>query len=167
MKKRSIKHLRPRLNSHYNQGYYHPVNEEKYVGPRPIIYRSGWEYEFSKYCDITPEVLHWSSEPVAIRYWNLVTKKFHTYFPDYVIKIIKDGLVQRFLVEVKPKAQLKKPKAPKVNNIKSLKRYKKASETYVVNLCKIDAMKKFAEANGYKVLLITEDSNILKGGKRK
>ena len=166
MKRRSIKHLKPRLNSNYNQGYYHPVNEEKYIGEKPIIYRSGWEFEFSKYCDITPEVVYWSSEPIGIRYWNLVTKKFHTYFPDYVIRVNRGGLTENYLVEVKPKAQLHKPKPPKKQTLKSLKRYKKSMETYVVNLCKIEALNKFAKANGYKVLVITEDSKIIKGARR-
>lgn len=164
MKRRSIKHLKPNLTSRYNQGYYHPVNENKYVGDRPIIYRSSWEYEFSKYCDTTPEIIYWSSEPVGIRYWNVVTKKFHTYFPDYVIKVSKDGVVQNYLIEVKPKAQLKKPIPPKKETIKSLKRYYEAYKTYIINMCKIEALKKFAEMNDYKVLVVTEDSKILKSG---
>lgn len=164
MKKRSIKHLKPNLNSKYNQGYYHPVNEEKYVGERPIIYRSNWEYEFSKYCDITPEIIYWSSEPIGIRYWNVVTKKFHTYFPDYVIKVHKDSSVENFIIEVKPKAQLQKPNPPKKETVKSLRGYYNAYKTYIVNMCKIEALQKFAKLNGYKVIILTEDSKILKNG---
>ena len=164
MKRRSIKHLKPNINSRYTQGYYHPVNEEKYVGDRPIIYRSSWEYEFSKYCDITPEIIYWSSEPIGIRYWNAVTKKFHTYFPDYVIKINRDGKIENYLIEVKPKSQLKKPTAPKKETVKSLKRYYAAYKTYMVNICKIEALKKFAELHNYQVIILTEDSKILKNG---
>jgi hypothetical protein len=164
-RRRNIKNLKPRLDSRYNQGYYHPVNEEKYLGQKPIIYRSGWEYEFSKYCDITPEIVYWSSEPIGIRYYNVVTKKFHTYFPDYVIRINKgNGLYENFLVEVKPKSQLQKPKPPKKETVKSLQRYYNAYKTFIINSCKLKALKEFAKLNGYKTMIITEDSKVLKNG---
>lgn len=167
MKQRSIKHLKPNSNSHYSQGYYVPINESKYVGPKPVIYRSSWELQFSEYCDVTPEVIYWSSEPVGIRYWNLLTKKFHTYFPDYVIKLNVNGKIDKYIIEIKPKAQLVKPKPPKTNTSKAILSYKKAAKCYVVNLCKLEALKKFAEANGYKVKIITDGIFNLENGRAK
>ena len=39
----SIKNLKPSGNSGFVQGYYNPLNPDKYHGPPPIIYRPPWE----------------------------------------------------------------------------------------------------------------------------
>ena len=65
------------------------------------------------------------------------------------------------VVEVKPSAQLKKPEPPKRITEKAVNSYKRAYETYVMNLCKLDALKKYAEQRSYKVLVITEKSKLI------
>lgn len=157
----NIKNVKPTNKSRYKQGYYRLLNESKYTGPKPIIYRSSWERKFSEYCDTTPNILKWSSEPFAIKYWNLLDNKFHTYYPDFYIKIKRGDHIEECIVEVKPKAQLRKPKPPKRRTIKAMKAYNYAVRSYVTNLCKISALKKFAKFRNYKIILLTEDSCII------
>ena len=58
-----------------HQGYFKPLNPQKYVGdPNLIIYRSGWEKSFCRWCDASPSIIQWSSEPIKIPYLDKVTK---------------------------------------------------------------------------------------------
>jgi len=152
----SIKNLKPSHKSNYKQGYYNLINESKYVGPKPIIFRSGWERSFAIYCDKNKNILKWSSEPFAIKYFSLLDKKYHTYYPDFYIKIQKGSTIKEYVVEVKPSSQLKKPTKPKRKTKKAVLNYNKAIETYIINLSKFDAMKKFAN------LIITRFCLLLK-----
>lgn len=157
----SIKNNKPSKDSDFIQGYYELINESKYVGPKPIIYRSSWERKVSIYCDTHPEVIKWSSEPFGIKYFNILDQKYHTYYPDYYMKINRDGIIKEYLVEVKPKAQLKKPKPPKRKTKKAVINFKKAYHTYIVNMCKYKATKQYAKERGLEVLLLTEESWII------
>jgi len=156
----SIKKVKPTSKSGYKQGYYKPYNVHKYKGPLPIIYRSSWERKFCHWCDHNEDVVYWMSEPFSIPYYNILDKKFHKYYPDFFIKMKRGDIVEHYVVEVKPKSQLKKPKQPKRKTKKALENYKHGYETYVRNLCKTDALKKAAQQRNCKVMLITEDSNI-------
>lgn len=160
----SIKNLKPNKNVTFKQGYYTPVNMNKYKGTYPIIYRSSWELKFCKWCDVSERVVFWASEPFAIKYFSLLDKKEHKYYPDFLIKmkVANEGqeILQDFIVEVKPKSQLVKPVEPKRKTIKTLKNYKKAYETYVINLCKSEALHKLGADRGAKVMYITEDSKL-------
>jgi hypothetical protein len=157
----SIKNVKPTHKSGFKQGYYTLLNPSKYTGEIPIIYRSSWEKKMMIFCDTNENVIKWSSEPLAINYYNVLDSKFHKYYPDYYIRIKKGDEIINYLVEVKPKSQLTKPQPPKKNTRKALESYEWAVKTYVTNVCKIDALKKFASQNNYKVMLITEDSNLI------
>ena len=157
----SIKNIKPTHNSGFTQGYYNPVNPFKYVGPLPIIYRSSWERKVMIFCDTNERVMKWSSEPIEIKYYNILDKKFHKYYPDYFVQIQKEGNLINYVVEVKPSSQLKKPEPPKRITEKVVNSYKRAYETYVMNLCKLDALRKYAEQRNWKVLVITEKSNLI------
>jgi hypothetical protein len=156
----NIKNVKPTAKSGFKQGYYKPVYPEKYIGPGPIIYRSSWERKFCHWCDHNTDVIGWVSEPFSIKYYNILDKKFHNYFPDFYVKIQRDGLIEEYLVEIKPKAQLKKPEQPKRKTAKAMENFKYGYETYVRNLCKTDALNKAAAQRNYKVMLLTEDSNL-------
>lgn len=155
-----IKKLKPTLKSGFKQGYYKPHNQEKYVGRLPIIYRSSWERKFCHWCDHNEDVISWSSEPFEISYYNILDKKYHKYYPDFYVKMKKGELYEEYIVEIKPKAQLKKPEPPKRNSKKALENFKYGYESYIRNLCKTDALNKLAEQRKFKVMLLTEDSNI-------
>lgn len=160
----SIKNIKPSSKSGFKQGYYTPKNFSKYEGPMPIIYRSSWERKFCHWCDHNKEVIAWVSEPFSIKYFNILDKKFHKYYPDFFVKIRKKigekMVTESYVVEIKPKAQLKKPVPPRRKTNKSLKSYKWAYEAFVRNLCKTDALQKIADSRKFKVMLLTEDSKL-------
>lgn len=55
----------------FQQGYYIPVNLEKCL-TKQNIYRSSWERLFMQWCDLNPNITHWASEPIGIKYMNPV-----------------------------------------------------------------------------------------------
>ena len=160
----SIKKVKPNANSGFRQGYYKPKNPQKYKGPLPIIYRSSWERKFCHWCDHNEDVLYWMSEPFSIDYFNLLDNRIHKYYPDFYIRLrrMDEGkeVFENVVVEIKPKAQLQKPKEPKRKTAKAMTNYKYGYETYVRNLCKTDALQKLAKSRGFKVMLLTEDSKL-------
>ncbi len=157
----NIKNLKPSKKSFYKQGYYEINEKAKYVGPLPVIYRSSWEKKFCIYLDKHPDVLLWSSEPFKIPYYNILDKKIHHYYPDFYAKIKKDDIIVQYIIEVKPLAQLTKPIKPKNNNRKAWVNYKRCMTTYIINLCKKDALEKFAKGRGYKTLFVTEKTSFI------
>jgi len=80
-------------------GRYQVLNPKKYLGDHTnVIYRSLWERDCFKWCDMNPKVKAWSSEEVIIPYYYEVDKRYHRYFPD--LKIIFSN--KTILVEIKP-----------------------------------------------------------------
>tara|TARA_B110000259_G_scaffold89701_1_gene104243 strand:- start:29 stop:274 length:246 start_codon:yes stop_codon:yes gene_type:complete len=72
------------------KGLYRPINPNKYVGDvNKIVYRSLLEKKFMLQIDNNPDVTYWASEELAIRYYNPVTKKYHRYFPDFIVRTTK------------------------------------------------------------------------------
>jgi len=150
----SIKNNKPTKKSGFLQGYF-PINEcKKYSGQGPIIYRSSWERKFCLYCERTPEIIMWSSESLSIKYFNPNDNKYHTYFPDYVVRLSNGDTV---IVEVKPKAQLQKPSLPKKQTPKSVAAFKWSYNTWVTNMCKKEAAENFAKSRNWKYMIVTED----------
>jgi len=160
----SIKNVKPNPKSGFKQGYYRPQNPAKYIGPLPIIYRSSWERKFCHWCDHNEDIIQWASEPFSIEYFNLLDNKIHRYYPDFYIRMRKAGtdghIIENYAVEVKPKAQLQKPKEPKRKTVKSMASYKYSYEQYVKNLCKNDALQKAGLQRNFKVMLVTEDTKL-------
>lgn len=156
-----IKNLKPDVNSKYEQGYFRPLNLTKYIGELPIIYRSSWELKFMQWCDRNENVIQWMSEPAShsIHYINLLTGKKHKYYPDFFIRIMNEGIIQEHIIEVKPKAQLQKPKKPLKVSQKSFLNYQRKNEIYVKNLSKFKYMNEYCQNYGYKYIYITEDWN--------
>ena len=93
------------------KGKYKPHNPQKYIGdPSNIVYRSMWERKCMKYFDNNPSVIKWSSEELAIPYYDSLGKKIRNYYPDFLIKIKnKEGQQKTHLIEVKPSKDLKPP----------------------------------------------------------
>lgn len=155
----SIKKVRPTKKSKFIQGYFKPNNPSKYVGPEPIIYRSSWERKFMMWCDNNELVIIWSSEPVEIPYWSKLHKKQRKYYPDFYIKVKKhDGEIDHILIEIKPEAQIKKPKPPTKNSKKALDNYRFLAEQYVINKDKYIAAQHFANDRGWRFAVMTEKS---------
>ena len=75
-------------------GTYIPNNPNKYKGTKKIIWRSSWELKFMKYCDREPNIIEWISEPFPISYYLPTDKKWHRYYPDFLVKTRKYLIVR-------------------------------------------------------------------------
>ena len=132
------------------KGIYKPIKPEKYVGnPNNIVYRSLLERKFMVYCDNNPGVTNWASEELAIRYYNPVDKKYHRYYPDFIVRTIKGD---KILIEIKPSRQCKPPKTP----TKKTRAFMRSSFEYIKNKAKWKAAVQYADDNNAKFKLITE-----------
>jgi hypothetical protein len=154
-----IKKLKP--SGRYQSGKYIPQNPSKYIGDiNNIIYRSSWERKFSQYCDLNPNILKWSSEPLIIKYWSPIDKKEHNYHPDYYIKVVNSkGEIEEWILDIKPQSQYKLDKKPAIKgNIteKKLKSYNEKLKIWITNRAKFEAATRFAESRGYKFGAIDE-----------
>ena len=136
------------------KGRFKPKHYKKYKGdPTKIIYRSMWELRFMKYCDKTPNILEWSSEEIIIPYRGL-DRRVHRYFPDFWIKYKNaKGQIVKEIIEVKPKAQTKKP----TKKGKHYGKYLREARTYAINQAKWEAAEEYCLDRGYKFRIITED----------
>jgi hypothetical protein len=154
----NIKNLKP-TNENFTQGYYTIVNSEKYIGDtRKIIFRSSWERKFCIFCDNSERVIKWSSEPFPIQYMNPIDKKVHDYNIDFYAKMFDvHGVLNDYLVEIKPKSKLLKPPKPKKETLKQIKQYNYSVKEYIVNNAKFAAARLFAMKRGYKFIVLTEE----------
>ena len=136
------------------QGIFKPLNPQKYKGNvNNIIYRSSWEKRFMMYCDKNRSVLEWGSEEIAISYRS-VDNRPHRYYPDFYMKVRKsDGTYQKFIVEIKPKKQTRKPKKP----LRETRTYKNALITYERNRRKWSTAYAWCHKRNMKFLILTED----------
>lgn len=140
--------------ANYIQGLYTPKNLDKYIGDiNQIVYRSSWELRTFKWCDSSPYIIEWSSEPFPIKYFDASTNKVRRYFPDLYLKIKdKDQNVKTYLVEIKPEKYTKPPKKGR----KKTKTFLQESATYEKNLSKWNQAKQFCEKNNIIFKVITE-----------
>ena len=165
-------------NAKTKQGYYKAANKEKYIGdPELIVYRSSWEFSFCKYCDMSPSVTRWSSEPVSIPYYDRVSKleecaklgldpndpvnwEVKNYNTDFWFELDRGNeKKEKIFVEIKPSYKLKKPLPPDENaTIGVQKKFNIAAKEYIINEAKFAAMKAWAEKNGCKFYVFTEST---------
>lgn len=136
----------------YKQGIYNPINPDKWVGGK-IVYRSGWEYHFSKWADMNPSVTKVASEEVVIPYFYDIDNKWHRYFPDYLIEFTnKHGEVKTVLIEIKPHAQVIEPKRGR----KKEKTFINEVVTYKKNVAKWEAAKEWCKEKNIDFVILTE-----------
>jgi hypothetical protein len=138
----------------YYQGIFKPKNPKKYIGNvNNIVYRSFWELKFMRWCDSDSNILEYGSEEIIIPYFDTTTEKVRRYFPDFYMKIrTSENVVEKYIIEIKPKKQTAPPKQPK----RKTKNWLYESVTYEKNVCKWAAAEKFCEKNGFKFKIITE-----------
>lgn len=102
-----------------------------------------------RYCDLNEDIIYWASEELPVRYYSPLDKKYHRYFPDFVVKTVKG---HKYMIEIKPSRQVGKPKPPK----KKTKAYMRESFEYIKNQAKWSAAKQYCEDNGMQFKIITE-----------
>jgi len=160
-----------------HQGYYKVQHPEKYVGgdPNLVIYRSSWEQSFCRWCDFSPSITHWSSEPTKVPYYDRVSKLeeckrqgldpnnpknwiIKNYNIDFWIEIDKgDGVKEKVIVEIKPSNKLKKPIPPSPNaSLKEQRKFNIDAKEFLINEAKFAACKAWADKNGFKYYIFTE-----------
>ena len=138
----------------YRQGHYTPINPEKYVGNKnTIFYRSSWEKRVMFEFDTNPAFKKWSSEELKIPY--VLDGNPHTYYPDFLVQFEnKNGVVQTWLVEVKPKRQTTPPTSGRGKKRATLLA---EATTYNKNLAKWNAAEAWCKRKGWEFKILTED----------
>ena len=132
------------------KGLYKPTNPKKYVGnANQIVYRSLLERRFMRYCDLNEDITHWASEELPVKYFSPLDKKYHRYFPDFIIKTIHG---KKYMIEIKPSRQCKKPKPSR----KKTKSFMRESFEYIKNQAKWNAAKQYCDDTGMEFKIITE-----------
>ena len=136
-------------------GKFFPKNTNKYLGdPTNIWYRSLWERRVMVHLDGNPNVIGWSNEEIVIPYLSPIDNRWHRYFPDFFVKVQnKQGMIESFVLEVKPKSQSVAPKSQK----RVTKRYIQEVMTYGVNEAKWKAATEYCKDRNWKFNVITED----------
>ena len=133
---------------------YKLTNKSKYLGnPQNIICRSLWERRVCKYLDNNKNVIRWGSEEISIPYYSPVDKKWHKYYPDFIVeKKNSNGTVETLVIEVKPLKQTKPPKKPK----RKSRNYINECFTYEINKSKWNAAESMCVKKGWKFIILTE-----------
>jgi hypothetical protein len=139
---------RGRQTGSWVQGYYTPINPEKYVGDvKRITYMSSWECQLMRFFDTNENILRWASEEIAIPYIHPGDGLIHKYFPDFWIeKRNPDGTITQEMIEVKPQNQVIQP------SMKNRKMY----ETWLINRSKWQSAEEFCRQRNIKFRIITE-----------
>jgi hypothetical protein len=165
-------------NAKTKQGYYRVQNPQKYMGnPGLVIFRSSWEYVFCRWCDFSPSIIHWSSEPIRIPYYDRVSKLedlkrqgldpnnpknwvIKYYNTDFWIEIDQgEGKTQKMFVEIKASSKLKKPIPPSDNApLREIRRFNILAKEYLINEAKFKALEAWAERNGALFKVFTEET---------
>jgi len=137
------------------KGTFTPTNPTKYKGDnKVIIYRSSWELRFMNYCDKNPSIIEWSSEEIVIPYKSPIDGRVHRYFVDFYCKIRnKQGVVEKTLIEIKPKKFTKPP----VKKKRVTKTYLNEVRQWGINNAKWEAAKRWSKKKGMKFVILTED----------
>jgi len=153
--------LPPSYNAKTKQGYYRAKFPDKYIGDtEKIIFRSGWEYRFLKWCDESENIIKYAAEPedIIIPYYNPLTKKMQRYFVDtFLIIRDKDGNEIPWIIEIKPSKYIKPPaQKGKYLTEKKMNQFAYHAKMFIMNQAKFKAAKKYAAQKGMKFGIITE-----------
>jgi hypothetical protein len=143
------------VNKKFRQGIYKPVNPQKYRGNDYPRFLSSWELKLFRWCDANEDVIEWSSEGIAIQYQNPVTEKTSVYFPDVAIKMKVNGVLKKYLVEVKPHRQTIDPKTID-HGRKQKKTIIYENLNYLKNQAKWASARAWCSKYGYEFTIITE-----------
>jgi hypothetical protein len=137
----------------FKQGIYTPKNPSKFMG-KTAVYRSGLECKFFMFCDNNPNVVRWGSENIVVPYVSKIDGKVHKYYVDNYVEILEGKEIVKYLIEIKPEKQTRKPE-PKRGKKKSSLLYEQTQ--WIINAeGKWPAAEKYCKARGWKFLILTE-----------
>ena len=149
----TLKKTKKRTKTPYKQGVFDPSEPDKYTGIRPIVYRSGLELSFFRWCDRNNKILEWSSESVVLPYVSPKDGRVHRYFVDGTVKLQTASEVKKYLIEIKPSKQTVPPKQHG-NKKKSTLLYEQIQ--WATNSAKWKAAQAWCKKNNYKFLILRE-----------
>lgn len=114
-----------------------------------------------KWCDQNPAVQEWGSETIIVPYISPLDRKVHRYFVDFYIKIKnKHGIVQKYLIEIKPERFTKPPVIPE----RKTKRFVDEVFQWGVNEAKWKAAFEFCKDRNMTFMILTEkDLGLING----
>lgn len=136
-----------------NTDRYYVVNKEK-TDKEYYVCRSTWEQKFFKWLDHNKNILKWSSEPLAVPYFDPVTNKDRRYYPDVLTKVkTKDNKEKVYLIEIKPYKETVLPKKTKNKTNKTMLYEQK---TWLTNTHKWKSAIRFCKKRGWEFKIITE-----------
>ena len=106
------------------------------------------------YCDLNENILEWGSEEIVIPYRSPIDNRVHRYFPDFYVKLKETtGKIKKYIIEVKPKKQLKPP----VKTKRQTKGYLREAYEYARNQAKWKAAVEYCQDRLYEFKVMTED----------
>lgn len=139
----------------YHQGIYQLKHPEKYCGKKNPRFLSSFEYQCFRFLDHHNGVIKWGAETVVVKYYNPVKQRTARYIVDVYVKYRdKYGVEREELIEIKPKAQVKKPKK---QGRKKQETFLQEQRTYATNIAKWQAAKEYARQRGWNFRILTED----------
>lgn len=136
----------------FKQGIFKPKNPKKFLGEM-AIYRSSYELRFFRWADENPNVLEWSSESIIIPFISPIDGKGHRYYVDNYCVLREGNTIKKYLIEIKPSTQTKRPVATKNKKPASLI-YEQTK--WIVNQAKWEAATKYAKQKGLEFIVLTE-----------
>lgn len=132
----------------YIQGYYTPINKDKYQGSKLPIYRSSWEHKVMVMFDTNPNIISWASESIKIPYTNPFTGKYTVYVPDFLVTYVDaSGKQHTEMIEVKPS------KETFIEQAKT----QKSKAAVALNTYKWAAAQAFAKSHNIRFRVLTEN----------
>ena len=138
------------------KGRFKPRHPEKYQGdPANIWFRSSWERDVMHSFDTNDSVISWMSEERCVWYYDPVTKKKRRYFPDFICKVMRDGVEYTEMIEVKPHRQVT---GPNPNPKRKTKGWVNEVKTYATNMAKWKAAEEYCEDRGWNWKILSEDN---------
>jgi hypothetical protein len=109
---------------------------------------------FCQWLDVTPTVIEWSSENIAIPYYDPVQQKNRRYYPDFWMKVKdKNGGISKFVVEIKPSRETKPP-SKRGRKSKKTKLFQES--TWITNQAKFKAAENYCRKMGFRFKVMTE-----------
>lgn len=133
-----------------------PKNPKKYIGKYPISIKSSWERLYAQWLDVNPNIIKWSSENIYINYYDPIQMKNRRYYPDFFQCVLnKDGNIDKYIIEIKPKHETS---TPKKTNGKSKKTMLFQESTYLTNQAKWKAADAYCKKMKYIFKILTEDT---------
>jgi hypothetical protein len=102
---------------------------------------------------MSESVLKWSSEEVVVPYRSPIDNRIHRYFVDFCVTAKTETGEETMLIEIKPKAQTKKPT---VSEKKVTTSKMREIKNWAINSAKWEAATKYSTERNWEFKIITD-----------